>query len=143
MEQELVVSVLATARSQGIEICVTLETYYILTRILRNPQVARAIIANTEVLYRSKPFNEWQRDIRDLTTLTGDDAKILAYGTFGTNMSGTIVGCENVVTLDKGLANELELRKDRLENKLDDLRKRLSLPYRNARLPKVVLLEAE
>lgn len=140
-EQELVVSVLATAHSQGVEICVTLETYNILTRVLGNPQVARGIIANCDVLYRSKPFNEWLRDVKATTTLTGEDAKVLAYATFGTNISGTVMGCEKLVTLDKGLANEFELRKDRLETKLDRLKSRLPFPYKRAGLPQVVLLQ--
>lgn len=140
-EQELVVSVLATARSQGVEICVTLETYNILTRILGNPPVARAIIANCDVLYRSKPFKKWLRDVRNVTRLAGEDAKVLAYATFGTNISGTILGCEKIITFDKGLANEFELKKDRLETKLDRLRSRLPFPYKRAGLPQIVLLQ--
>lgn len=142
-EQELVVAVLATARSQGVEIFITLETYNILTRILRNSYVAKAIIANSDVLYRSKPFNQWLRDIRRTTTFTREDAKILVYATFGTNISGTIMGCEKVVTLDGGLANEFQLRKDRLGTKLVKLKGRLPWPYQNAKLPQVVLLETE
>ncbi|MGA3109371.1 MAG: hypothetical protein ABSD99_07920 [Candidatus Bathyarchaeia archaeon] len=140
-EQELVVSILATARSQGVEINVTLETYNILTRILRNPQVAKAIIANSDTLYRSKPFRGWLRNLREATTLTGEDAKVLAYATFGTNLPGTFVGCEKMVTLDKGLANEFELKKENLEARLHRLKKRLPAPYQEARLPQVVLLE--
>lgn len=140
-EQELVVSILATARSQGVEIYVTLETYNILTRILRNPQVAKAIIANSDILYRSKPFREWLRNLREATTLTGEDAKVLAYATFGTNLPGTFIGCEKVVTLDKGLANEFELKKENLEAKLRRLKRRLPYPYQEARLPQLVLLE--
>lgn len=142
-EQELVVSVLATARSKGVEIFITLEAYHILTRILRNPPVARAIIGNTDVLYRSKPFDEWLRDVRDVTRLTKEDANVLAYAAFGTNVSGTIMGCEKVITLDKGLANVFELRKDELETKLGRLTNRLPFPYQKARLPRVVLLQTE
>jgi len=140
-EQELVVSILATARSQDVEIYVTLETYNILTRILRNPQVAKAIIANSDTLYPSKPFKGWLRDLRKTTTLTGEDAKVLAYATFGTNLAGTFIGCEKVVTLDKGLTNEFEMRQEKLNAKLRRLKSRLPLPYQEARLPQVVLLE--
>ncbi len=139
-EQELIVFILATARSQGVEIYLTLETYHMLTKILRNPPVARAIIANTDVLYPSRPFAKWIRDIRTVTTLTKEDAKILAYGSFGTNLSGTILGCDRVITLDRGLANEFELRRGELKPRLDRLAKRLSLPYRNVTLPQVILL---
>lgn len=142
-EQELVVAVLATARSQGVEIVITLETYNILTRILRNSNVAKAIIANSDVLYQSKPFSRWLRDLKRATTFTREDAKILAYATFGTNLSGTILGCEKLVTLDGGLANEFEVRRNRLETKLLRLRGRLPWPYQNVKLPQVVLLETE
>jgi len=142
-EQELVVAVLATARSQGVEVFITLETYNILTRILSNPNVAKAIIANCDVLYRSKPFNQWLRDLRRATTFTREDATVLAYATFGTNISGTIIGCEKVVTLDRGLANEFELRKDRLKTKLLKLKSHLPWPYQNAKLPQLVLLETK
>ncbi len=141
-EQELVVSILATAKSQNVEVYVTLETYNILTRILRNPQISKAIIANSDTLYRSNPFNEWLRILRKATALTGEDAKVLAYATFGTNLSGTFVGCEKMVTLDKGLANEFELKKENLEARLHRLKRRQPLPYREARLPQVVLLES-
>ncbi len=75
--------------------------------------------------------------------LTGEDAKVLAYATFGTNLPGTFVGCERLVTLDKGLANEFELKKKNLETKLRKLKKRLATPYQEARLPEVVVLESE
>ncbi len=140
-EQELVVSVLATAHSQDVAIYVTLETYNILTKILRNPQVARAIIANSDVLYPSKPFNGWLRHVRATTTLTGEDAKVLAYATFGTNISGTVLGCQKLLTLDKGLANEFELKKERLETKLHRLKSSLPFPYNTAGLPQLVLLQ--
>jgi hypothetical protein len=142
-EQELIVSILATARSQDVEIYVTLETYNILTRILRNPQVAKAIIANSNTLYPSKPFRGWLRNLRKTTTLTGEDAKVLAYATFGTNLPGTFIGCEKMVTLDKGLANEFELKKEKLNAKLRRLKRRLPYPYQEARLPQIVLLETD
>lgn len=142
-EQELVVSVLATAHSQGVEIYITLETYNILTRVLRNSQVARAIIASGEVLYRSEPFKEWLRAVRHATTLTGEDAKVLAYATFGTNISGTILGCDRLVTLDRGLANEFELKKDKLETRLSRILNPLPLQYQKVRLPQVVLLRTD
>lgn len=142
-EQELVVSVLATARSQGVEIYVTLETYHILTNILRNPSVAKAIIGNTETLYPSRPFSKWLKVIRSMTALTKEDAKILAYATFGTNLSGTILGCDSVITLDRRLASEFELRKSELEARLHRLTKRLPTPYRSAELPRTVLLHTD
>ena len=142
-DQELVVAVLATARSQGLEVYITLETYNILTTILRNPNVAKAIMANGDVLYRSKPFNKWLRNISDATTLTREDAKIVAYATFGTNISGTILGCEKLVTLDRGLRNEFEVRKATLKSKLKNSKRHLPSPYQNANLPQLVLLETE
>ncbi len=142
-EQELVVSVLATARSQGVEIYVTLETYHILTNILRNPPVAKAIIANTETLYPSLPFSKWLRVVSSMTVLTKEDAKILTYATFGTNLSGTILGCDSVITLDKRLTSEFERRKSELEARLDRLVKRLPSPYRSGKLPRTVLLHTD
>lgn len=142
-EQEVVVSVLATARSQGLEIFITLETYNILTRILRNPHIARAIIANCDVLYPSKPFKRWVRNVKDATNMMGEDAKVLAYATFGTNIAGTILGCEKLLTLDKGIAHEFELKKKRMDNRLGHLKKRLPVPYQKAELPEIVLLDAE
>ncbi len=142
-EQELVVSILATARSQDVEIYLTLETYNILTRILRNPQIAKAIIANSDTLYRAKPFREWLRNLRETTTLTGEDAKVLAYATFGTNLPGTFIGCEKMITLDRGLANEFELKREKLEAKLRKLKRRLPHPYQEVRLPQIVLLETD
>ena len=141
-EQELVIFILATAKSQDVEIYITIETYNILTRILRNPQVAKAIIANSDTLYPSKPFRRWLRNLREVTTLTGEDAKILAYATVGTNLAGTIIGCEKIITLDKGLANEFELKKEKLETKLRRLKRRLTYPYQQARL-QVVLLKTD
>jgi len=142
-EQEVVVSVLATARSQGVEISITLETYNILTRILRNPHIARAIIANCDVLYPSKPFKRWLRNVKDATNMTGEDAKVLAYATFGTNIAGTILGCEKLLTLDKGLANEFEWKKKTMVSSLRRLKKRLPAPYQEAELPEIVLLDGE
>ena len=142
-EQELVVSILATARSQGVEIYITLETYNILTRILRNPQVAKAIIANSDTLYPSKPFQTWLRSLRKTTTLTGEDSKVVAYATFGTNLPGTFIGCERMVTLDKGLANEFEMKKEKLEAKLHRLKRHLPYPYQGVELPQVILLETD
>ena len=68
---------------------------------------------------------------------------MLAYATFGTNLPGTFIGCERMVTLDKGLANEFELKKEKLEAKLHRLKRRLPYPYQGAGLPQVILLETD
>jgi len=58
-EQELVITILAALRSQGAEIYITLETYNILTYIIRNPPITKAIIANVDVLYPTELFKKW------------------------------------------------------------------------------------
>ncbi len=100
-------------------------------------------MANAETLYPSGPFSKWLRVIRSVTALTKEDAKILTYATFGTNLSGTILGCDSVITLDRGLATEFELRKSELEARLDRLAKHLPPPYRSTKLPRTVLLHTD
>lgn len=142
-EQESVLTTLAAFRSQGAEIYITLETYNILTHIIRNPPITRAIIANVEVLFPSEPFRKWLKLLTGTTTLTREDAKILAYGSFGTNISRTILGANRVLTLDKGLEAEFHRNKSGLKERLRVLTRGLPPPYDEAELPETVLIEAE
>jgi predicted DNA-binding protein (UPF0278 family) len=88
-EQELVLALLATARARDAEIYITIETYNILTKIIRNPPITKAIIANVQVLYPSEFFRRWVKRIERITRLRREDAKILAYGSLGTNIAKT------------------------------------------------------
>lgn len=137
-EQELVLVFLATARAGGAEIYITVETYNILTKIIRNPPITKAIVANVEVVYPVKFFSRWVKRIEKITRLRREDAKILAYGSLGTNIAKTHLGVDRILTLDRGLTGEYGRRKERLSEELRTLVKRLPLPYSNARLPEVV-----
>jgi len=139
-EQELVITILAALRSQGAEIYITLETYNILTYIIRNPPITKAIIANVDVLYPTELFKKWLKQITETTTLRKEDAKILAYGSFGTSLSSTILGIDKILTLDKCLQAEFSQKKSELAEKLKTLTKTLPKPCEKAKLPDVILL---
>ena len=137
-EQELVLALLATARARDAEIYITIETYSILTKIIRNPPITKAIIANVQVLYPSEFFRRWVKRIEKITRLRREDAKILAYGSLGTNIAKTQLGVDKILTLDKGLTSEFRKEEERLTEELDALVKALPLSYKRARLPEVI-----
>jgi len=137
-EQELVLVLLATAYARGAEIYITVETYNILTNIIRNPPITKAIIANVEVLYPSQLFRRWVKRIEKVTRLRREDAKILAYGSLGTSISKTQLGVDKILTLDKGLTSEFKRKEGKLIEELETLVKASSPPYNRARLPEVI-----
>jgi len=92
---------LATARARDAEIYITIETYNILTRIIRDPPITKAIIANVDVPYPSKFFRRWVKRIEKVTRLRREDAKILAYGSLGTNIAKTQLGVDKILTLER------------------------------------------
>jgi len=109
-----------------------------LTKIIRNPPITKAIIANVELLYPSKFFRSWVKRIEKTTIFRREDAKILAYGSLGTNIAKTRVGVDKILTLDKGLTREFRKKEERLTEELEALAKASPPPYNKARPPEVI-----
>ena len=57
---------------------------------------------------------------------------IVALGTFGTNVNGTILGVQIIVKSDQRLINGYERRADRLRRRLHNMSAQLRAPFHDA-----------
>ncbi len=117
------------------------EIYHILTNRVQLPQTIPLILQQVQVIYPTKYFKRWVRRIQETTSLTREDAVILAYGTFSTTSSQTILGVEIIATTDKKLASEIQTQREKLESKLSALIQNLNNPWSQSRLPKIIILK--
>jgi hypothetical protein len=102
------------------------------------PAATLMFLKRVEVLYPSRYFKRWARRLRD-KTFTREDAKVLALGTFGTDMLGQILGVHTVVTFDQPMLRKWELERDGLASHLLNMTSNLQGPFVKVRLPKVRL----
>jgi hypothetical protein len=102
------------------------------------PAATLTFLKRVQVLYPSRYFKRWARRLRN-RTFTREDAKLLALGTFGTDVSGKILGVHTVVTFDQPMLRKWELEWDELASHLLNMTSNLQVPFVKVKLPKVRL----
>jgi hypothetical protein len=121
------------------ELCISVELHHILTHIIKVPR-SSLVLERTIVLFPTRYHKRWARRLKRLN-FTREDAKILAYGSFGTDEEGEILGVNFVVTYDRALRNKYKLEFPEIEKQFLAMKAELRLPYSAAALPRVVTLE--
>ena len=69
---------------------------------------------------------------------TREDAKVLALGTFGTDIEGAVLGVQVIATYDRPLARKWALETSKLRERLSAMTGTLEIPFRQVRLPNVL-----
>lgn len=134
--EELAALRLLLAAEQGqLALFISVEMQHILDRYGDHPdvQVLRRFV---RVLQPARYFKRWVRRLRT-HGFTGEDAKILALATFGTDPATNALGVEQIATFDQPMVNHVAHLQDRLTRRLKAMAVQLPTPYTSARFPVV------
>ncbi len=139
-EEELwAVDLLQRARGQGIRLFVTGETVNILNQLEALPRysaVIAAFLGRVEEAQPTRYFKRWARRLRDY--FTREDAAVLALATFGTSKDTDVLGMHFVATFDQPMINQWSLQQNKIEERLEAMRRDLRAPYDRVTLPQVL-----
>jgi hypothetical protein len=114
---------------------ITAQTAHIL---LRRPQLyAAPFLAETQTLQKGRYLRRWARRVRELT-FSPEDAIVVAYGSFGIDLSIPSLGVETIATNDLRLAAHFRTKYAEIEDRFSEMISQLSGPYTMVSLPKVV-----
>lgn len=98
-------------------------------------------LRRVEILYPARYFKRWARRLRE-RTLTREDAKRLALGSFGTDAEGNFLGADVIVTLDQAMLRKWQRDEGLIANRLQAMVTVFPEPFARVRLPKVQMPDA-
>jgi hypothetical protein len=113
---------------------ITEQTEQILLR--RSSLFAVPFLAETHTLKKGRYLRRWARRLRELT-FSPEDAIVVAYGSFGIDVSLASVGVETIVTNDLKLAAHFYTRYDEIAHRFSEMMAQLPEPYTTLTLPEV------
>jgi len=114
---------------------ITPQSLHILERLSAQDEV-RDFLDEVEVIQVGRYTRRWARRLRE-HGFTREDAAILSLGTFGTDLTGGILGANAVITLDLPFINNFHTHRATLERRLGAMTQQLSAPFRHASLPEL------
>ena len=135
-EEALVIALWRRLRQVGHRLFISIETVNIL-RVFSAYQEMQVFLTSVEPMEPTRYFKRWARRLRGYG-FTGEDAKVLSLGTFGTDEAGQILGVKVIITLDQSFINNLKANEPVLEEKLRAMAVNLSPPFCEAVLPRLV-----
>lgn len=123
-------------------LCALTNRLYITEQIAnilqRRPAVfASAFLADTRTLKKARYLRRWARRLRELS-FSPEDAIIIAYGSFGIDLTMPAVGVEIIVTGDLKLASHFNARQEEIRRRFENMISSLSEPYQTLVLPSIV-----
>lgn len=116
-------------------LCMTRESHNILVR--RKPQYAQLILQCTQFLHKARYQRRWARRLRSFS-FTREDALVLAYGSFGVDLTAQLAGVEVIVTTDVGMVNNFKEQHAKIKLRFERMISNLPEPYAGLRLPQVM-----
>ncbi|MFN8456823.1 MAG: hypothetical protein U0401_19515 [Anaerolineae bacterium] len=85
------------AETNDVELFISHTSWQVLQTMTHYNEV-RLFLDSVQVLYPTRYHRRWTRRIRETTGLTREDTAMIALGSFGTNVAGTILGVHGLVT---------------------------------------------
>jgi len=127
----------AYARLRAIDarLYITEQTEHILQR--RLPVYATALLNQTQTLRKARYLRRWARRLREFV-FSPEDAVIIAYGSFGVDVSSQQIGVEVVVTNDLKLATNFQTKYGEIRDRFEKMVLNLPEPYCTLKLPHVM-----
>lgn len=139
-EEELcAVDLLHSAAPRQIQLFISPASNNVLTRlqgISHYSSIIQTFLSRTEVAVPSRYFKRWSRRVRGFG-FTPEDARVLALASFGTNEEHEFLGMPWFATYDRALMNLWDRKHSEIEKRLTAMRRQLSPPYDQVRLPEV------
>lgn len=114
---------------------ITPQSLHVLEQMVGHPEVQN-FLDEVDVIQVSRYARRWARRLRE-HGFTREDAVVLCLGTFGTDLSGSILGVDAVVTLDLAFINHFYVQHEVLTRRLRAMTQQLTIPFRNALLPEL------
>ena len=138
-EEQQAIVLVHLARRKERQLFVSIETFNLLQAHGRQVAPAETLmfLKRVEVLYPGHYFKRWARRLRE-AGFTREDAKVLALGTFGTDIEGGVLGVQAIVTYDRPLVRKWALEIPMLQERLAKMADGLEVPFRQVRLPNVL-----
>jgi hypothetical protein len=103
----------------------------------RRPIVfASAFLTDTQTLKKGRYLRRWARRLRELS-FSPEDAIIVAYGSFGVDLTMPAVGVEIIVTGDLKLAAHFSAKQEEIRGRFESMISSLSEPYQKLMLPSI------
>ena len=96
----------------------------------------RDFLDEVEVIQVARYVRRWARRLRE-HGFTREDAVVLSLGTFGTDVTGGILGVNAVITLDLSFINNFYAHQATLVRRLRAMTRQLPIPFRHASLPEL------
>lgn len=127
------------ARSSGITLFILPQTHNFLKRLehlSRYVLLIRHFLAVAQVAQPARYFKRWTRRLREYG-FTKEDAEVLALATFGTTLSGDILGMHVVATFDQPMINQWTAQRTEIQRRLLNMQRHLEPPYCYVSLPNV------
>ena len=114
---------------------ITPQCLHIMERLSARDEV-RDFLAEVEIIQVTRYTRRWARRLRE-HGFTREDAVILSLSTFGTDLAGSILGVDAVITLDLPFINNFHTHKTTLDHRLRAMTRQLPVPFRYASLPEL------
>jgi hypothetical protein len=121
------------ARLQNVAILISHVSFEILRQL--NYREVQFFLNTIDVLTPTRYHARWARRIRETTTLTREDAAMIALASFGSNRQGNILGTHSLLTYDRAMINSFQKHLLILERRLQAMTAQLSAPFYQAALP--------
>ncbi len=108
---------------------------------LRTPIFAAPLLAETHPIKKARYLRRWARRLTDFA-FSSEDAIVLAYGSFGLDVSSRTIGVDAIITTDVRLAEHYERRHAEIKKRFDDMVVNLPEAYAAVKLPQVLTTTA-
>jgi hypothetical protein len=118
---------------------VTTETSNLI-RAKHGESLAQLVLPKLRVLEKGRYFSRWARRLRE-HSFTYEDAKILSSASFGVDVEAKQFGAEIVVTFDKRMRDNFNVKQEAIFTRFQRMTTRLVQPYCRATLPIVLTPE--
>ena len=128
--------------AKGKRLFIVPQTQNILRGYFEGNIKVESFLDRVEVIVSGRYYKRWARRLQEFG-FTREDARVLSHGTFGTDDEERFIGVHEVLTFDKPLVNLFDEKRERIQAKLDAMKRDLEPPYDEAELPDVRLLGSE
>lgn len=128
----------AARRKAGIFLNFT--SYHVL-QPLSSYQEVQLLLISMKTLYPTRYYHRWAQRLQEIARLKPDAADLLALATFGTDADGSIIGVDQLITINQPLLARCIQSNPRVSSRLQAMTRRLAVPYSSAVLPEVVSLD--
>jgi len=106
----------------------------------RSEALIQLFLRRVQVAQPTRYFSRWSRRLRAYG-FTPEDARMIALGSFSTNLSREIVGMHVFITYDHPMVNLWDQKHKEIAQRLHAMRQQLAAPYNQVQLPVIQLLK--